>query len=144
MSLKLLDEGEIGKDWRRFRRTGGDSGGLAETQEADAGMLSTGQNEALRLYLRHKLKSVPSDAPTKQTLLATWMVELYLSSLNSIKVLLEYLSCLSLRESLSFVSRLAMTLLSELSYLPWQVSQLVNVVTGAGARGRDRVRAAAS
>eukprot|EP00045_Choanoeca_perplexa_P017973 m.273035 g.273035 ORF g.273035 m.273035 type:complete len:1048 (-) comp17683_c0_seq1:3939-7082(-) len=75
----LMEEGEYFSAAKKYAQTS------TSFETVSLKLLDQGQNEALRLYLRHKLKAVPSDAPTKQTLLATWMVELYLSSLNSVK-----------------------------------------------------------
>eukprot|EP00730_Choanoeca_flexa_P003094 TRINITY_DN11287_c0_g1_i1.p1 TRINITY_DN11287_c0_g1~~TRINITY_DN11287_c0_g1_i1.p1 ORF type:complete len:1045 (+),score=297.12 TRINITY_DN11287_c0_g1_i1:107-3241(+) len=75
----LMEEGEYFSAAKKYAQTN------CSFETVSLKLLDRGQNDALRLYLRQKLKSISSDTPTKQALLATWMVELYLSSLNAIK-----------------------------------------------------------
>lgn len=48
--------------------------------------LGKGQDAALRTFLKHKLRQLDSSERTQSAMLATWMVELYLTSLNALQV----------------------------------------------------------
>lgn len=63
--------------------------GYAQTQksfeEVTLKLINEGENEALKIYLLKKLESLKPQDATQCTLISTWLVEIYLDQLNTLK-----------------------------------------------------------